>query len=208
MGVAETGKRLRGLWSRNRAFLLFVVALLLVRGSFADQYLIPSGSMEPTLLVGDYILVDRTAYHLTLPYTSKHLVRTGEPRRGDVVVFTSPEDGARVVKRLIAVPGDRVRVRDGWAFVNEREEATAVFVQRLPEGGFGEEFEFAVPPDHFFMMGDNRDNSRDSRFFGFVPRRNLIGRAHHLSWSWAGFSRTWHLPIERFGRPLPGPERP
>lgn len=198
---------LQGLWSRNRAFILFLIGLFLVRGSFADQYLIPSGSMEPTLLVGDYILVDRTAYNLTLPYSSEHLLRTGSPRRGDVVVFSSPEDGVRVVKRIIAIPGDHVRIVDGHAEVNGSDEGTAEFIQRLPGGGWSEELEFDVPEDQYFVMGDNRDNSRDSRFFGFVPRVNLIGRAHHLSWSWAGFSDSWKLPFDRFGKELPRLEK-
>lgn len=197
--------RLKKFYQKNKAFLLFVMILFTVRSGFADYYLIPSESMLPTLRVGDYVLVDKTAYHLSLPFTGTHLKKTSSPQRGDVVVFWSSEERIRLIKRIIALPGDQVEIQDGIAYVNGEPEHTQKFTQRLSGLTPLPDQAFMIPDGHYFVMGDNRDNSRDSRFFGPVSEDMLIGRAHHIFWSWAGVLETGALPLERFGQPL---ERP
>jgi signal peptidase I len=194
---------------RNRGFLLFLIGFGLFRTAVADWNPIPSGSMRPTLLEGDVVLVNRIAYDLKLPLTDIALVRLGEPQRGDVVTFHSPQDGTRLIKRIVGLPGDVMEMRDEVLYVNgqpcryssPREAAEQVGPQAwteavrateaLPRREHAVQFlpqvparrDFAptrVPPDRFFVLGDNRDNSADSRFIGFVPRRLLIGHAHHV----------------------------
>ncbi len=203
---------------RNRGFLAFLLVMLFVRATLANQYLVPSGSMIPSLQVGDMILVDRTAYDLKIPLTQISLVKLSDPQRGDVVVFDSVEDqGTVMVKRLIGVPGDEIEVINGNVKVNgesiaqvgtvkrdqdelvqyeERLGEHRYFVQRIPEYFRPEERVFKVPEGQFLMMGDNRDNSRDGRFFGFVPRNHLIGRAERVLYSWKFIG-------DRVGKALP-----
>lgn len=193
----------------NRGFLVFVLCLGVFRTAVADWNPIPSGSMRPTLLEGDVVLVNRLAYDLKLPLTDVSLRRLGDPQRGDVVTFSSPVDGTRLIKRVVAVPGDVVQLRDGQLLVNAEParyaddrpaietlapgvavhalQATETVaghsrrVQQLRGATAAREFgPLTLGPDQFFMLGDNRDNSADSRSFGFVPRHLLIGRAHHV----------------------------
>lgn len=193
----------------NRGFIIFLFCFGFFRLAVADWNPIPSGSMRPTLLEGDVVLVDRTAYDLKLPLTDISILATGSPRRGDVVTFTSPRDGTRLIKRLVALPGDSVAMRDDVLYINGRaadyldlteiqepsEQGAATVALRATEqaDGHRRSVQFlrdvpaarsfdpvVVPPDHYFFLGDNRDNSADSRYIGFVPRRLLIGRAHHI----------------------------
>lgn len=217
-------------WLRqNRGFLLFLLCFGFFRTAIADWNPIPSGSMRPTLLEGDVVLVDRLAYDFKLPLTDIAVARLGDPRRGDVVTFTSPKDGMRLIKRVVALPGDRVGMRDGVLFVNG-EAARYEHPRRIREpmhesllgavravehladsahevqylDGFAARRNFpatVVPPGHYFMMGDNRDNSADSRVFGPVPRALLIGRAHHVLVS-ADMLGNWMPRLDRFGRAL------
>ena len=199
----------------------------LVRTALADWNPIPSGSMRPTLLEGDVVLVNRVAYELKVPLTDISMLRLGDPRRGDVVTFTSPRDGVRLIKRLVAVPGDVVEMRNERLYINGQaahyDEVTEVAealagggetpalhsqesiagsrraVQFLPEVAARRDFgPLVVPADHYFMLGDNRDDSNDSRYIGFVPRRLLIGRAHHVLVS-ANIKGNWMPRFERFG---------
>lgn len=214
----------------NRGFVLFLLGIGLLRTAVADWNPIPSGSMRPTLLEGDVVLVDRTAYDLKLPLTDVVLARRGEPRRGDVVTFLSPADGTRLIKRIVALPGDTLELRAGMLLVNGeaaqyrptsqgREPVAPGFdlpVQRGSEnlqgrehavqflGGFAARRDFGpvtVPAEHFFMLGDNRDNSADSRVIGFVPRTALIGRAHHVLVS-ADIGGNWLPRWERWASRL------
>jgi signal peptidase I len=191
---------------KNRGFLAFLLVMLFVRATLANQYLVPSGSMIPSLQVGDMILVDRTAYDLKIPLTQISVAKTSEPQRGDVVVFDSvEEEGTVMVKRLIGLPGDEIEVIDGNVKVNgatiaqmgtvtsdqdeliqyeERLGEHRYFVQRIPEYFRPEQRVFEIPEGQYLMMGDNRDNSRDGRYFGFVPRKHLIGRAERVLYSW------------------------
>ena len=191
----------------NRGFILFVFCFGFFRLAIADWNPIPSGSMRPTLLEGDVVLVNRLAYDFKLPLTDQVLAELGSPERGDVVTFTSPQDGARLIKRLIALPGDVVELRDEVLYLNgvasryqgpvrveeplgsglttpalqvqENLSGHAHTVQVLPQVNAMRNFgPVQVPQGHYFFLGDNRDNSADSRYIGMVPRHLLIGRAH------------------------------
>jgi signal peptidase I len=216
------------LWLKNnRSFLICLMVFGLFRTAFADWNPIPSESMHPTLLEGDVVLVNRVAYDLKLPLTDVSVARVSEPRRGDVVTFHSPKDGVRLIKRLVGVPGDIVELRDDRLIVNgvearyenlapyrePRNYAGSTLAVKLAEtlGGSRREIQFlpevaarrdfgpvVVPAENYFFLGDNRDDSGDSRYIGFVPRRLLIGRAHHVLVS-ANFKGNWMPRLERFG---------
>lgn len=197
-------------WLRaNRGFLVFLLCIGAFRTAVADYNPIPSGSMRPTLLEGDVVLVNRLAYDVKLPLTDRVLVHLADPQRGDVVTFSSPQDGTRLIKRLVAVPGDVVEMRDGVLWVNgqaaQYDELAGVLeplgsdrqvpalrateqlagsrrhVQYLRGATAARQFgPITLAADQFFMLGDNRDNSADSRYIGPVPRHLLVGRAHRV----------------------------
>src|SRR5262245_28263611 len=213
----------------NRGFLIFLVCLAVFRTSVADWNPVPTGSMRPTILEGDVVLVNRLAYDLKIPLTHVAVARLGDPRRGDIVTFDSPADGIRLVKRLVALPGDVVEVRDDVLTINgqvahyddfdvadeSREYGFPMTADTARESVAGADHavqflrgvskrDFAsavVPPDQYFMMGDNRDNSADSRYFGFVPRDLLVGRAHHIVVS-ADILGHWAPRFDRLGSKL------
>ena len=220
-------------WIRNnRGFLLFLALFGLFRTAVADWNPIPSGSMRPTLLEGDVVLVNRLAFDLKVPLTNIVVAHLGEPRRGDVVTFSSPRDGIRLIKRLIALPGDTVEMRDKVLLVNGQAanyrpigvvvehptpgaavEALRLYessgprthvVQwlHLPTGAQNDSFgPLVVPAGHYLMLGDNRDDSADSRYFGLVPRELLIGRAVAILVS-ADIQGNWAPRFARFGETL------
>ncbi|OWQ90847.1 signal peptidase I [Roseateles aquatilis] len=218
-------------WLReNRNFLLLIVGFLFFRTAIADWNPVPSGSMRPTILEGDVVFVERIAYDWKLPLTDVSVRRVGEPRRGDVVTFGSPRDGTRLIKRVVGVPGDTVELRADrltingqpatYAPVEEVAEPVAPgievrgvreveqwggqrrVVQFLPDVRARRDFgPVVIPPDEFFMMGDNRDNSEDSRFIGLVPRRLIIGQAHRVLVS-ADITSHWAPRWDRFAAPL------
>jgi signal peptidase I len=200
-----------------RAFAFAIVLALGVRAFVLEPFKIPSGSMIPTLLVGDYILVNKFAYGIRLPFTGRELVPIGEPSRGDVVVFRFPDNPSLdFIKRVVGVPGDTVALRDGRVWVNGEQveqqsageftytdysaqgEATAErFIERnadgeeytilrRPGGSLSTQQEWSVPDGHYFMMGDNRDNSQDSTKWRntFVSKDQLKGKAFLVHWSW------------------------
>jgi signal peptidase I len=212
---------------QNRWFVVFLFCFGFFRLAIADWNPIPSGSMRPTLLEGDVVLVDRLAYDFKLPLSDIAILETGAPRRGDVVTFTSPKDGVRLIKRLVALPGDVVEMRNEILYINgtaaeyldpaliaepaddgttipairatERAAGSERRVQFLPDVSASRSFgPTVVPPDSYFFLGDNRDNSADSRFIGFVPRRLLIGRAHHILVS-ANIVGNWLPRFDRVG---------
>lgn len=220
------------LWETAKTIIYAVVIALFIRTVFAEPFSIPSGSMIPTLLVGDYLFVSKASYGyskhslpLSVPLIKGRIFYT-EPERGDVIVFKLPSDNRTdYIKRLIGLPGDRIQMKAGRLYINgEMVERTFVerFVQRdstgaavrydkytetLPNGvkhtilemsddmPYDNTSEFVVPEDHFFMMGDNRDNSMDSRVLkiGFVPKVNLIGKAKFLFYSNDGTARWWEF---------------
>jgi signal peptidase I len=170
---------------------LFLLLLLAARSSLADHYWIPSGSMEPTLKPGDRIIVDKRAYGLRLPFTSVELIQGGDPAPGDVVIFTSPETGERLIKRVVAVPGDEVVLRGGHLIRNGHslEPADAHGSERYGErlieldlsAGGGPDFgPLRVPAGKLLVLGDARGNSRDSRFFGLLDESLIYAKAVRL----------------------------
>ena len=198
-------------WLRDKhGFLVFLLCFGFFRTAIADWNPIPSESMRATLQQDGVVLVNRLAYDLKLPLGDIVLARLGDPRRGDVVTFSSPGNGQRLIKRIVALPGDRVEMRLDRLFINGRaaqyREPSAALetlapgltvpALRLSESLAGERPRRVqwldgvaarrdlapqhVPEGCYFVLGDNRDNSADSRFIGCVPRRLLIGRAHHI----------------------------
>jgi len=218
-------------WLRgNKGFIAFLLLFGVFRTAVADWNPIPSGSMRPNLLEGDVVFVNRLAYDLKLLLTNRMLVRLGEPQRGDVVTFYSPTDGTHLIKRLIALPGDVVEMRDERLTINgspvdyqqrdtvseplpdgrvvdalrlaETIDGHAHQVQVLPQIEARRDFApVTIPADQFMMLGDNRDNSADSRYIGLVPRNLLIGRAERVLVS-ADLLGNWHPRMERFGKSL------
>jgi len=174
------------------SFLVMAAILGSVRSAVADWNDVPSGSMRPTILEGERIAVNRLAYDLKVPFTRLRLARWATPERGDVVILHSPTDGTRLVKRVVGLPGDVLEQRDGWLAINGQ----AVAYAPLTDGFWREELPghahrvrrdearpllrnfgpLRLPADRYFVMGDNRDNSADSRVFGTVERDAIMGR--------------------------------
>ena len=178
------------------AFAVAIVLALLIRTFVVQAFKIPSGSMEDTLLVGDHILVNKFMYGERIPYTDLRFFDFKRPQRGDVVVFIYPEDESKdFIKRVVAVEGDTIEVKDKKVYVNDtlQNEPFAVHKDNavIPahvtkRDYFGPQ---QVPKDMLFVMGDNRDRSADSRFWGFVPQSKVKGKAFLIYWSWGGFMR-------------------
>jgi len=205
-----------------------IVAMLLafaIRVFVVQAFKIPSGSMIPTLLIGDHILVSKLSYGLQWPedckfkmtfppvtcYTSKPLVRFGDPQRGDIIVFRYPEDEDKdFIKRVVGRPGDVIQIRNKVVYVNGAILDDRAFTQRVDPGiiegtittrdNFGP---VTVPEGSYFVMGDNRDQSLDSRFWGFVSENKIRGRAFRIYWSWSGQGdwTNW-VRWERIGRAI------
>jgi signal peptidase I len=194
------------------ALLVALLAALVIRTFVVQAFKIPSGSMLPTLQIGDHILVNKLAYGLRLPLPSrsgwdadgKLLWRFATPNSGDVIVFVYPVDRTKdFIKRVVGVPGDVVEIRHKHVYVNgvPREDAHAYFADGLSDERGGSPRDelpaFTVPADHVFVMGDNRDRSYDSRFWGFVRFDEIKGKAFLIYWSWDGQDR-W-VRWERLG---------
>lgn len=209
--LAARGKKLWHEWVRP----LLVLALVLgsFRSAIADWNDVPSRSMEPTILPGDRIFVNKLAYDLKIPFTTVRLAQWADPKRGDIVVLWSPYDGKRLVKRAVAVPGDEIAARGQRLFINgkpatyapieeplkqradlEGVEATLMAMETVDGrshavmadsvGGAGASFGPVVVPDgKYFLMGDHRDDSFDSRFWGFADRERIVGRASAVALS-------------------------
>jgi signal peptidase I len=182
-------------WLQLAVLLLCVAAF---RSSLFNHYLVPSGSMEPTLLPGDYVAVNMTAYGLSVPFTRKDLIATGEPSRGDIVVFRSPQNGIRLIKRVVAVGGDVVSLKEGHLSLNGNPVAvsengdmeqleTARFSLNLNHAGGPDIQSLVVPQGKVLLLGDHRGASADSRYFGLVDVDALYGRAvatYHRRGGW------------------------
>lgn len=193
----------------SRSFFPLLVLVLVLRSFVAEPFRIPSGSMIPTLLVGDFILVNKHAYGLRLPVLETEIWNTGRPERGDVVVFRYPEDpDTRYIKRVVGLPGDRISYRGIQLFVNgegvpmvpdgvyagSRHQGARIYQEEIAgvrhpvldlPGRTGPQVDdFVVPEGHYYVMGDNRDSSNDSRRWGPVPEENLVGRAFLVWMNW------------------------
>lgn len=172
--------RVRRICREAAPTLAALMILLAARSSLADQYIVPSGSMEATLQVGDHILVDKRAYGWRLPFTDLELLDGDRPRAGEVVIFDSPVDGTRLVKRVVATAGDVVAVRGGRLWRNGAwvDEPYA----DLRSGGGPDLARRMVPPGQILVMGDHRGNSNDGRMFGYVPADTVYGRVLGVFW--------------------------
>ena len=213
----------------SKSFFPVILAVLVLRSCVVEPFRIPSESMVPTLLKGDFILVNKFTYGLRLPVLNTKIVSNGQPQRGDVVVFRYPPDPAvAYIKRVVGLPGDRLTYRSGQLFINGQPAALTLLPsdpvapnyqqfeeqlgearhriqtradgrwslvgfwpgiqpRREPDGTVG--WEYQVPPGHYFMMGDNRDNSKDSRYWGFVPDENIVGKAFFIWMNFGNFKR-------------------
>lgn len=210
-----------------------VIAFMIVapfKSAVADWNWVPSGSMKPTIFEGELALVNKLAYDLKVPFTTIHLSTWGNPERGDVVVFYSPKDGTRLVKRVIGLPGDTIEMRDEVLYVNgtaqkyspaeptpflsgifeDKHPLVAIehlpecdhYVMALPSRGAMRTFgQLVVPKGEYFMMGDSRDNSNDSRFIGAVPREKILGRVPRVLLSFDP-SRYFLPRPQRFLKPM------
>ncbi len=209
----------------SKSFFPVLIIVLVLRSFIAEPFRIPSGSMMPTLLIGDFILVNKFSYGVRLPVIHTRILDLGEPQRGDVVVFRFPkEPDLDYIKRVVGVPGDRIGYFGKTLFVNGKpmeqvtlgpydvssphapgenlvieEDLTGVRHKILVNPSRPSiEGEYIVPPGHYFVMGDNRDNSNDSRYWGFVPEENLVGKAILIWMNW-DFSRN-SIDFGRIGK--------
>lgn len=191
-----------------RIFLLMILIVSSLRSALADWNDVPTGSMKPTIQEGDRVVVNKLAYDLKIPFTTKQIARWDDPKRGDIVVLFSPLDGTRLVKRVVAVPGDRIEMRNNQLVVNGRvarqspiavtttDDYGAVYVvdedllghnhrvmltpQMAAVRSFGPQI---IPEGQYFVLGDNRDNSNDSRFIGVIERKRIVGKAVAVAFS-------------------------
>lgn len=193
----------RGQWVKSELLsLLLVVGLVTTaRSSLADHYYVPSGSMEYSLMPGDRVIVDKTAYGLRIPLTKVDLLGASAPERGDVAVFDSPTDGVRLIKRIVAVGGDRVSLAAGRLSINGEALGDAELERfgvreallNLSDGGGPDIRDLVVPPGKVLALGDHRGNSQDGRYFGLIDQRELFGRAVAIYYR-RGDGFTW-LPL-------------
>ena len=214
----------------HRGTLLFLTLMLAFRSSYADWLVVPTGSMNPTIIEGDRIFTNKHAYGWRIPFTHVRLTQGADPQRGEIAVFDSPKDGTRLVKRVIGIPGDTIEMRDEALYLNGRRLSysarevshdilqatkelqpefitehlgeTAHAVMLLPQVIARRDFgPIAIPADQYLMLGDNRDNSADSRYFGLAPRELFVGRAHHVLLSLN--PERYYLPrLERVWKPI------
>ncbi len=175
------------------AIVIAVLLALFIRTFVVQAFKIPSGSMKPTLLVGDHILVNKFIYGVKIPFTDKSLIELSQPKRGDVVVFKYPLDPKKdYIKRVIGLPGDKVELVNKKLLINGRPTADPHASYSI-YGNLRNFGPVSVPVDHLFVMGDNRDESSDSRVWGFVPFAYLKGKAFLIYWSWdrSNFGVRW-----------------
>ncbi len=201
-------QRAARLWRESRGTLLFLLLMVGFRSAWADWVMVPTGSMNPTILEGDRVLVDKHVFGLRIPFTLVRLTEGDDPARGDIVVFDSPVNGTSLVKRVVGVPGDVISLEGERLLINgqpahyasgEIEHLRGLLASTtahnpvvLTESGPLKQHDILLLPDRvalrsfgpvtvpkgmYFVLGDNRDNSADSRYIGFVPRRNIVGRA-------------------------------
>tara|TARA_B100001248_G_scaffold70983_1_gene50233 strand:+ start:133 stop:894 length:762 start_codon:yes stop_codon:yes gene_type:complete len=212
---------------QGKSFLPILLIVLFLRSFLAEPFRIPSGSMLPTLLIGDYILVNKYEYGIRLPITKTKIFNISEPKRGDVVVFRYPgNEDINFIKRVIGIPGDKIKYHNKQLYVNgveykKRKQETheylsdfgrqelEIFTENDNQKIYNilndnmspiNDNEFFVPENKYFVMGDNRDHSSDSRYWGFVPEKNLVGEAFLI---WMNFnSKNFSMKYNRIGNSI------
>jgi len=192
--------RLQSMWKENKSLVLFISLMLVFRSAVADWNDVPTGSMQPTIVEGDRILVNKMAYDLRVPFTHTSLVKISDPKRNDIIIFDSKVAEKRLVKRVIGLPSDRVAMENNVLTINGRQlnyqtVQTGKLAQDKVENLLGDKHavrlsnhaspvasfnSIVVPKDHYLVLGDNRDNSADSRVIGFVPRDEIVGRSQKV----------------------------
>ncbi len=191
--LAKTKSKLR---EYAEALIVAAILALVIRTFVVQAFKIPSGSMEDTLLIGDHLLVNKFIYGTQVPFTDSRILPIRHPEQGDIIVFEYPIDSKNedlsfwerkdFIKRIVGTPGDVIEVRNKTVFVNG--EAHVISQERHKQAGFDSRRDnmapVTVPAGSYFVMGDNRDNSHDSRFWGFVPEENIKGLAFIKYWSW------------------------
>lgn len=199
----KSKKRL--LWEYTEAIITALILALLIRAYIIQAFKIPSGSMIPTLVIGDHILVNKFLYGTKIPFSETMVLEFTKPEKGDIIVFKYPEDPARdFIKRVVAVEGDVVESKNKAIYVNGKQTSEP-YTQHTdnsirpmgiePRDNFGP---LIVPKNKFFVMGDNRDQSYDSRYWGYVDRKDIKGKALILYWSWDS-KNNW-VRFARIGR--------
>lgn len=189
----------------TESILWALILALIIRTCVVQAFKIPSGSMEDTLAIGDHLLVNKFIYGLKLPFSDKRMLKFRDPRQGDVIVFEYPVDRSKdFIKRVIGVPGDEVEVRNKHVYVNGvlyqnphevHKDATVLPREANPRDNFGP---VRVPAHSYFMMGDNRDNSYDSRYWGVIKESDIKGKAFIKYWSWD--QNSWRVRWGSIGR--------
>jgi signal peptidase I len=191
-----------------RVFILMLLVISSLRSALADWNDVPTGSMKPTIEEGDRVVVNKLAYDLKVPFTLIEITKWSDPKRGDIVVLFSPADGVRLVKRVIGLPGDKIELRDNQLLINgkpaalkqagqreDEEQGTSLILEETLNGKTHEVLftpqipamrsygPMVVPAGRYFVMGDNRDNSNDSRYIGVIERRRIVGKAMAVAFS-------------------------
>jgi signal peptidase I len=191
-------------WEYAESIIIALVLAFVIRTFVVQAFKIPSGSMEPTLEIGDHLLVNKFIYGIKIPLTSINLFPWKDPQRGDVIVFIFPlEPNKDFIKRVIGVGGDTVSIVNKNLYINgvEVPDPHAVYRKNMALLGDDQKLDnfgpVTVPKESLFVMGDNRDNSFDSRFWGFVPLKDVLGKAFTIYWSWNG--QEWIVRWNRLG---------
>ncbi|MCK5809833.1 MAG: signal peptidase I [Cocleimonas sp.] len=204
--------KLTSIINNNKTFLIFISFLFIFRGAIADWHPVPTGSMKPTILEGDVVWENKLAYDLQIPFTDISLARLGEPKRGEIIVFTSKAADKRMIKRLIGLPGEIIEIKKNQLFINgqpanysnlrdpileplrdgDKEEGIYALeslgrlthVMQVKPNYYNPKMKnygpVTIPKDQYFVMGDNRDNSADSRYYGLIPRSEIRGHATRI----------------------------
>jgi len=177
------------IWEWTKSFGPTIVFVWIFTHGVAQATVVPSESMVPTILVGDHFFLDKVAFPANYPTAVQKYLPVRTIERGEILAFWSPENlNMRLVKRVIGLPGETIEIRNRDVYINRRKlvESYAVHTDTRQISGRDNFGPVVVPPDHFFMMGDNRDNSNDSRFWGFAPRESFIGTPLFIYWSYDG----------------------
>ncbi len=192
------------LWENAKSFAFVIAAVLLIRAVVVEATVVPTGSMQNTILIGDHLFLDKILYGPEIPFTDIHLPAIKHYERGDVIAFRYPVDPSVVfVKRLIGMPGDTIQIKQKQLYVNGKLVHEPCVIHTDPQiypdsewiprearirDNFGP---VTVPPDHYFALGDNRDESLDGRYWGFVPKANMVGEPMFIYWSYNAPTSVW-----------------